>query len=276
MKQTIRLIRSRGKKMRRSPIRAMTKLSLISAFVLACGLAWSVSAGTAEEPKAEQKPANAAEKSAKPAEKSAQKKKPKKPGGVQKNGSVDAAAIAFAREHHPELADLVTELQKSNPAEFKTAVRDLAHAKQRLEKIRDRSPDRYQFALEGWKLDSRLRLVAARMSMSDDPGLEAELNELVRQRVNLRLQQLQDERSKLQNRIAQSTDRLQKVEQSIASIEQDRDAAAAEDLERIRKSVRKRQPAPAKAKPTSEGKDKSLAPVKAEQPNDQPSGTENQ
>ena len=139
-------------------------------------------------------------------------------------------ALEFAREHHPELARLVGQLRKSKPAQFKSAVRHLIQSQERLERLQTRSPERYETALEAWKLDSRIRLLAARMTMSEDPELEAELRTVLRQRTDLRLRQLSEERDRLSTR-------LKRIEETISRIESDPEAAAARDLERVKKNL---------------------------------------
>jgi len=139
-------------------------------------------------------------------------------------------ALAFARQHHPELARLVSQLRKTRPAQFKSAVRHLVQSQERLERIQVRSPERYDGALEAWKLDSRIRLLAARMTMSDNPDLVAELKNVLLQRTDLRLRQLSEERDRL-------TARLKRIEENISRIENDPEAAAARDLKRVKKQV---------------------------------------
>ncbi len=139
-------------------------------------------------------------------------------------------ALEFARIHHPEVARLVTQLRKTKPDQFKSAIRHLIDSKERLERIQIRSPERYDTALEAWKLDSRIRLLAARMTMSGNPELEAELTTALLQRTELRLRQLSDERERL-------TARLKRIDESISRIESDPEAAAAWDLKRVKKQL---------------------------------------
>lgn len=134
----------------------------------------------------------------------------------------EAAVLAFAREHHPELVKLFRQLERNAPAEYAKAVAELDRDRDRLEKLRTRQPDRFDAALAEWKLSSRIRLVLARLSLAADPKLEAELREMVRERAELRLAPLRAEKERLEKR-------LDKLSRTLA--DHDRDPAAAIDGE---------------------------------------------
>jgi hypothetical protein len=172
----------------------------------------------------------------------------------------EAAVLAFAREQHPELATLIAKLRTDNRTQFDRALRQLAQDRERLVRLKQVSPPQYDLGLAAWKLDSRAHLLAARMTMSQDPALEAELKQVLRERVDVRLKQLQFERGRLQDRLAQ-------VKTSIQGIEADKEAAADKDLQRIKRSVARNR-RPAARKPASdETKSTSAArPVVAQRP----------
>lgn len=157
------------------------------------------------------------------------------------SAQAESDALAFAREHHPELAMLIEKLRTDNRREYDRAMRQLSQAQQRLVRLKKQSPPQYELALAAWKLDSRAQLLAARMTMSKDPALEAELKQILRERVDVRLADLQAERGRLQ-------DRLSKVDKSIHDIEADKTAVAEKDFQRIKQSVvaRSRRPTPKK------------------------------
>jgi hypothetical protein len=68
--------------------------------------------------------------------------------------------------------------------------------------------------------------------MQDKPRLEAQLKELLRERVNIRLEQLTQDREWLAGR-------LQRIEAAIENISGDPEAAALKDLKRIKRTFRK-------------------------------------
>jgi hypothetical protein len=169
----------------------------------------------------------------------------------------EAEALAFAREHHPELAALIEKLRKDNRRQFDRALRELAQDRDRLVQLKKRVPGQYDLALAAWKLDSRAHLLAARMTMSQDPALEAELKQVLRDRVDVRLKQLESERGRLQ-------DRLTVVNKTIDKIQADKNAVADGELQRIKGSIAKNR-RPARKKPTP-NETTSAKPVVAERP----------
>jgi hypothetical protein len=172
----------------------------------------------------------------------------------------EAEALAFAREHHPELAALIEKLRKDNRRQFDRAIRELAQDRDRLVRLQKQLPPQYDLALAAWKLDSRAHLLAARMTMSQDPALEAELKQVLRDRVDVRLKQLQFERGRLQ-------DRLTVVNKTIDKIQADKTAVADGELQRIKRSIAKsRRPAPRKPNPNETGPLRPSKPVVAERP----------
>jgi hypothetical protein len=150
----------------------------------------------------------------------------------------EAAAFAFAREHHPELAALIDKLRHDNRRDYDRAIRELSQASERLTRLKKQSPDQYELSLAAWKLDSRAQLLAARMTVSQTPGLEAELKQVLTERADIRLKEYKSEYARLQDRMA-------KLKVSIQAIETDKTAVVEKDLLRIKRSVAKsRRPAP--------------------------------
>ncbi|WP_417388294.1 hypothetical protein [Gimesia sp.] len=141
-------------------------------------------------------------------------------------------AIEFARTHHPELADLIQRLKKHKPREYKRAIRDLDSTLTKLDRFKKRDNDRYRLTLERWEVDSRIRLMAARVSIMGSSDDEAELKTLLKQRMDLQLEFLKHEK-------AQAEKRLQKLEKSIADIEQNHDKLVDSELAKINRSIKK-------------------------------------
>lgn len=143
-----------------------------------------------------------------------------------------AAALAFAVEHHPELVPLLERLRTEAPAEFAAAVADLDRARERLAKLRDRQPERYEAALADWKLSSRIRLVLARLSTSPSAAAERELRELIRLRAEARLAPLRAERERI-------TARLEKIDAQLTAFDRDPEAAITGEYEGLRSKALK-------------------------------------
>lgn len=178
---------------------------------------------------------SAGEVAAQEASKSPNKAKAKK-DGVRREPAValtaerDHAARKFAEEHHPELAKLLKQLQESAPKEYAEAIAELDRSRDRLDKLRERQPERYDAELGEWKLTSRIRLTLARMAMNDDPQLAAELQAMVRERQELRLQLLKTEQVRIEKR-------LEKIRATLADYERDPEAAIERELATLKKGV---------------------------------------
>src|SRR5580704_19617550 len=159
----------------------------------------------------------------------------------------EAAALAFAREHHAELAALIEKLHRDNRRDYDRAIRELAQASERLTRLKKQSAEQYELSLSAWKLDSRTQLLAARMTMSQTPALETELKQLLAERADVRLKEFKSERVRLQ-------DRLTKLNVSIQALETDKNAVVDKDLLRIKRAVaaRSRRPAPRPANKPSQ------------------------
>ncbi len=144
--------------------------------------------------------------------------------------AIEAVALKFAKTHHSELYDLLLQLKRNRPTQYQPAILELYGTSERLDRLKDNKSDRYEHSLQLWKFDSRIRLLAARMTMSSDPMLEAEIKSLLLERLELRLQQLTTERDQLQSRV-------EKLNENIDAIANDRDSAALKELERLKKSL---------------------------------------
>jgi hypothetical protein len=137
--------------------------------------------------------------------------------------SREKVARRFAAEHHPELARLLGELAKQDRKQYDAAITDIHRAIDRMEKYREKQPERYETTLEDWKLSSRIRLAVARMSLTKDPELEAQLRELVEARQQLRLKPLRTEAERIESR-------LEKIRTTIAEHDANPEAAIAAPL----------------------------------------------
>ena len=153
----------------------------------------------------------------------------------------EAAALAFARDNHPELASLLDGLKRNAFKEYQAALVDLDRAVERLGKLKERSPDRHEFELAEWKITSRIRLLAARLTMSADPTVEAELRVALRERLELRLSAQRTERDRLQTRVT-------KLDQQIEEMASKSDTIIEKQFLELRKSMPVVKPA-AKNKP---------------------------
>lgn len=169
----------------------------------------------------------------------------------------EAEALKFAKLHHPELAKLLGQLKEGNPGGYEQGVRDLFKTSERLARVQARTPDRYESDLATWKLDSRIRLLAARTAMGDSDETRAKLKDLLLQKSDEQLKLWKNERERL-------TARIEKLDASIQNLTSNRDEAAEKELDRLLNSARSRAPQKGEraAKPEPRQAAKTNAPAK--------------
>lgn len=143
----------------------------------------------------------------------------------------EAAAVTFAKRHHPELAQLLESLKKMDSKRYDAAIQDLFVTSERLAKIQSRTPDRYAADLKIWKLDSRIRLLAAQSVAGMPEARRAELKQLLLDRHAVKVAQLETDRAKL-------AARLEKLDESIGQLRDQGDELADKEIERLLKSVK--------------------------------------
>ena len=148
----------------------------------------------------------------------------------------EAAALSFVRQHHPELADLLAQLKAGNRKEYQRVVHELFRTSERLAASRERDPVKYELELSDWKLDSRIRLLAARMMMSDSLAeSQEELKQLLLERTDVQLEQQLLERQRI-------TTRLEKLDAAIEKTRGAREAQAQESLDKLLKGIQDSRP----------------------------------
>jgi hypothetical protein len=140
--------------------------------------------------------------------------------------------IAFAKEHHPELAGLLEQLKKSRPNEFNKAVRELRQQISALDRVRERSPAKYAEQLASWKRDSQIRLLMARWAKKNDPAIEKEIRALLKERREARLAQLKADRERVNQQ-------QRKLDEQLLEFEKPIDDLVGEEWDQLAKRNRK-------------------------------------
>lgn len=147
----------------------------------------------------------------------------------------EAAALTFARRNHPELADLLAQLKTTNAAEYERAIREIFHTSETLADTKVRDPQRSEVDLRAWVVQSRIRLLAARISMTRSPALEEELKAALNEQLDVRIQHLTLERDRLGSRV-------KKLDADIEAARLNRNQDVEKRLNRLVHAVRKVQP----------------------------------
>lgn len=144
----------------------------------------------------------------------------------------EAAALAFVQANHPELAAVLTQLKGMQRAQYENAIRDLFRVSEELAKAKEQDPQRYAVELQVWQTKSRVQLLAARASISDDPALEAELRAALERQTDAQKAQLAAQRD-------QAAERLKKLDDSLANLERDRKKQVDKQLAGIMRDARR-------------------------------------
>lgn len=126
----------------------------------------------------------------------------------------EAAVMTFVKNHHPELSDLLAQLKQSSPQDYERAVLELFRASERLALIQERQPDRYELELDLWKSQSRIQLLAARLSMGDAADLKARLQEELERQLELKKELLLQERARLEQRLGKLDEEIDRLLQN--------------------------------------------------------------
>lgn len=146
----------------------------------------------------------------------------------------EAAAMAFVKEHHSELAELLIHLKESTPKEYERAIRDLSRASERLAQIRERDSQLYDLELKVWQARSRAQLLNARLQMTEDEAIRKKLRDALTEEYDLRLQILTRDR----DRLAEKTKNL---DEQISRLKQRRDEGIEGQYQHMTKAARKAQ-----------------------------------
>ncbi len=212
--------------------------------VLGLALSSATPSGAGELPRSSAKPSKDASSGRSPSlnsnEKTAADQRPASRPGTPNQGALTRAeqerqALEFATAHHPQLAMLVRRLKTQNPAEYAKAVTELFRASEQIGRWQMRMPARYQIELDLWKVESRIRLLAARSATEDDPAVRDQLTKLLDERISLRIAQWKLERDRI-------LERAEVIDETIRKADDDRAGTIAREADRLLRQARGRSP----------------------------------
>ena len=142
----------------------------------------------------------------------------------------EAAAMTFVRTHHPELADLLTRLKDRRPGEYQKAIRDLFRASEKLAQSQEMQPLRYELELEVWKLNSRVQLLVARLTMDRSPAMEQELRDLIARQLEVHEKVIKLDRDR-------AAERMKSLDAELSRLESDRAQVLEEKFQKALRSA---------------------------------------
>lgn len=113
----------------------------------------------------------------------------------------EAKAMKFADEHHPELAGLLRQLKKKSAPQYMRGIREVWTTSQRLERVRERQPERFESQVKQWKCYSEIRLLTARYVLTNDEDLAPKIQSLLKSHQESKLKATQVERDRIAARL---------------------------------------------------------------------------
>ena len=123
----------------------------------------------------------------------------------------EAAVLTFVRDHHPQLESLLVYLKKNRSDEYKQAFLELFAQSERLARIQELDEARYDLELAKWKVESRIKLLLARMQMDTNPELLEQLHGEVSEQVRLRIELMKSDRRRMLDRMEKFNQRLERL-----------------------------------------------------------------
>ena len=128
------------------------------------------------------------------------------------------------QEFEDSLIQLANAMQATDPARAELLRKAFAQAK-------ERDDARYELDLEIWKVESQIRLLVARLTMSPgDVEMQEKLRSLLMERVDLRIRRQRMDRDRLAARV-------QRLDENIASLESEREALVDQSYAKLIESV---------------------------------------
>ena len=189
-------------------------------------------------------------------------RKPANPEGPP-TPEAEAAALAFVRENHPELAGLLMQLKPMKPAEYERAIRELATISRNLAALKARNPRAYELGLDVWKARSRVELLTAKLASASGPSaeLESQLRRAVEDQLDSEIRQQTFERDQVEARLKKLSENLDRLESRRDAIIESRYQAFVKKGQRARQQTQ-RQNVNAASRPKSKPKSQGQAQVK--------------
>jgi len=133
----------------------------------------------------------------------------------------EASALAFAREHHDELATLIERLRDRKSKAYHSAIRSLLNDAERLMRIQQRDPKAYPDELALWKNQSKVRLLAAKMARKKKTmeALEKQMRDLLAEQAGVKRRLAERQKKRLEAQLKRVDKRLDETEQAFVERE---------------------------------------------------------
>jgi hypothetical protein len=128
----------------------------------------------------------------------------------------EAAALFFVKKQLPELLPFLDELKKKNATEYQREIREIFQVTEMLADLSD-EPERHRLELEIWKTENKAHTLVAKLSTPNEEErkkLEAQLQELARDLVELDIKVLKLKAEQLDKELGEVNDELAKMKEN--------------------------------------------------------------
>jgi hypothetical protein len=142
----------------------------------------------------------------------------------------EAAVATFVERNHAELAPLLAHLRISQPRQYEQAVREIFRVTERLAGVQERDPLLYELEVKLWTAQSRVQVLAARLSMDMADSLKEELRAALAEQIAARLVVMKHQRE-------QASQRLARMDRDIDQLEANQQSAIDRQLETLSRTA---------------------------------------
>jgi hypothetical protein len=129
----------------------------------------------------------------------------------------EAAALFFVKKHVPELLPLLDQLKKNNQPQYQLEIREVFQVTELLADLQD-EPRRHDLELKIWKTESKAHALVAKLSTPNEDErkrIEASLQEMARELVELDIQVLEVKADQLDKELGEAKDELAKAREQM-------------------------------------------------------------
>ena len=126
----------------------------------------------------------------------------------------ETAALAFVKEQHPQLIEVLERLKKIKPEEYQWAIREISGDTEQLSIVKNRDANEYAIQLEAWRLRSKVGLAAADLNAKRTEEKEQTLRNLLRLQLVNQLKQQELERERIATRLAAIDKRIAELREA--------------------------------------------------------------
>ena len=136
----------------------------------------------------------------------------------------EAAALHFVRKQCPELIPLLDDLKKTNRAAYESQIRETFQVTEILAEL-ENDDKRYTLELKMWKAENKALVLVAKLATpkeDDRKAVEAQLQTLAKELVDLEMQSLEHRVALLQSELSMAKDELGKFRDNLERTAKDR------------------------------------------------------